>query len=183
LEKDFPRIAPRTKIFLGQGADRRGNQDLVEYPDRRIKPIVYTICSSGIRLGAWDYLRWKDVEPIIENEEIVTAKLTVYDGTDEQYTTFITPEAYGSLKQWIEFREKSGERVTGESWLMAELDKKENLAFGYANLNDDTFAEWGYISLDELTENKVIKCHSWQPCSFEEAQRKMQKYRRERNLR
>jgi hypothetical protein len=35
---------------------------LVEYPDRRIKPIVYTMCASGIRLGAWDYyLRWKHV--------------------------------------------------------------------------------------------------------------------------
>ena len=30
---------------------------LIEYPDRRIKAIVYTMCSSGIRLGAWDYLR------------------------------------------------------------------------------------------------------------------------------
>ena len=32
---------------------------IVEYPDRRIKPIVYTICSSGIGLGAWGYLKWK----------------------------------------------------------------------------------------------------------------------------
>jgi hypothetical protein len=32
-------------------------QRLVEYPDRRIKPIVYTMASSGIRLGAWDYLQ------------------------------------------------------------------------------------------------------------------------------
>ncbi|MGB0029101.1 MAG: hypothetical protein WBP64_19940 [Nitrososphaeraceae archaeon] len=30
---------------------------IVEYPDRRIKPIVYTMVSSGMRLGAWDYLR------------------------------------------------------------------------------------------------------------------------------
>ena len=34
---------------------------IIEYPDRRIKAIVYTMCSSGIRLGAWDYLKWKDV--------------------------------------------------------------------------------------------------------------------------
>ena len=41
---------------------------LVEYPDRRIKPLVYVMCSSGIRLGAWDFLRWKHVTPI-KNEE------------------------------------------------------------------------------------------------------------------
>jgi hypothetical protein len=37
---------------------------LSEYPDRRIKPIVYVMASSGIRLGAWDYLQWKHVTPI-----------------------------------------------------------------------------------------------------------------------
>lgn len=29
-----------------------------EYLDRRIKSIIYTMASSGIRLGAWDCLQW-----------------------------------------------------------------------------------------------------------------------------
>ena len=43
-------------------------QKIIEYPDRRIKAIVYTMASSGIRLGAWDYLRWGHIKPI-ENKE------------------------------------------------------------------------------------------------------------------
>jgi len=34
---------------------------ILNYPDRRIKPIVLTMISSGIRLGAWDYLRWGNI--------------------------------------------------------------------------------------------------------------------------
>lgn len=54
---------------------------IVEYPDRRIKPIVYTMVSSGIRLGAWDYLRWRHVSPIYHNgngdDDLVAAKIMV----------------------------------------------------------------------------------------------------------
>ena len=32
-------------------------QKLIEYPDRRIKPIIFTMISSGIRIGAFDYLK------------------------------------------------------------------------------------------------------------------------------
>jgi integrase len=68
---------------------------LVEYPDRRIKPIVYTMVSSGIRIGAWDYLQWKHIEPISkENREIIAAKLRVYAGDVEEYYAFITAESY-----------------------------------------------------------------------------------------
>ena len=48
------------------------------------------MASSGTRLGAWDYLQWKHVEPVInEKGGIVAAKLTVYAGESEQYYCFI----------------------------------------------------------------------------------------------
>jgi integrase len=78
---------------------------LVEYPDRRIKAIVYTMASSGIRIGAWDYLKWKHVTPMFlesVNDETVAAKLLVYAGDAEEYYTFITPEAYNPLKDQLE---------------------------------------------------------------------------------
>jgi len=61
--------------------------------------------SSGIRLGAWDLLQWRHVEPITEKKgEISAAKLLVYVGDVEEYYAFITAEAYNSLKEWMDFR-------------------------------------------------------------------------------
>jgi hypothetical protein len=37
---------------------------ILEYPDRRIKPIVLIMIYSGIRVGAFKYLRWKHIIPI-----------------------------------------------------------------------------------------------------------------------
>jgi hypothetical protein len=94
---------------------------IVEYPDRRIKPIVYTMVSSGIRLGAWDYFLWGHIQPIYRKDEIVAAKILVYAGEDEQYNTYISPEAYRALADWIEFRRKSGETINSDSWVMRNL--------------------------------------------------------------
>jgi hypothetical protein len=56
--------------------------------------------SSGIRLGAWDLLQWKHVEPILkEDEGIIAAKLHVYAGDMEEYYGFTTSEAYNVLKE------------------------------------------------------------------------------------
>lgn len=65
----------------------------------------------------------------------------------------------------------------GFYWFIAELDRKENLAFGYANLNDDHFAEWGYISIEELMDNGASLDREWKPCNFEKAVKRIKQYR------
>ena len=94
-------------------------QKLVEYSDRRIKSIVYVMASSGIRVGAWEWLKWKHVIPMPNANGI--AKLVVYAGESEEYFSFITPEAYNELKAYMDFRASYGEKITGESWLMRDL--------------------------------------------------------------
>jgi integrase len=94
---------------------------LVEYPDRRIKAIVYTMASSGIRIGAWDYLQWGHIRPIERDNEVIAAKIIVYAGEDEEYFTYISPEAWRTLGDWKNYRQSSGELINDESWVMRDL--------------------------------------------------------------
>ena len=77
---------------------------VVDYPDRRIKAIVCTMASSGIRIGAWDYLQWGHIRPIQKSNELVAAKMIVYSGDDEEYYTFISKEAYMALFEWMSYK-------------------------------------------------------------------------------
>ncbi len=97
---------------------------LIEYPDRRIKPIVLLSVSTGIRVGAWDYLKWKHIIPIKNGEDIMAAKLVVYPNEPEEYFTFMTPEAYNAVKEWMDFRASFGEEITGESWILRNTWQK-----------------------------------------------------------
>jgi hypothetical protein len=96
-------------------------RNLIEYPDRRIKAIVYTMTSSGFRLGAWDFLRWGNITPVTKDGNVMAAKVIVYAGESEEYFTFISGQAYGELKKWMDYRNMAGERITEESWVMREL--------------------------------------------------------------
>jgi hypothetical protein len=124
-------------------------QKLMEYPDRRIRPIVCTMVSSGIRIGAWDYLQWKHVIPMTNSSnEIIAAKLIVYAGDREEYYTFVTPEAYISLKEWMDFRGSYGEKITGESWVMRDIWQTTNIFYG---------AKWGLATNPKKLKSSGIK--------------------------
>jgi hypothetical protein len=95
---------------------------LLEYPDKRIKPILLTMFSSGIRLGAWDYLRVKDVSPIKDQKgNVIAGKIIVYAVEHDQYTSLITPEAWFSISDWKNYRKQHGEIIRPESMLMRDI--------------------------------------------------------------
>jgi integrase len=98
-------------------------RELVKHSDRRLKSIVYTMCSSGIRVGAFEFLKWKHVIPKIDEKtgQVLAAKLIVYADEPEQHYGFITPECDCVLQDYMNFRASYGEQVTGESWLIRDL--------------------------------------------------------------
>lgn len=100
---------------------------MASYPDRRIKMVVFCMASGGWRLGAWQDLQWGHIRPIFMDadgdgeDELVAAKVTIYPGEDETYYTFITPEAYLVTKEWMDFRERCGEKIDRDSWVLRDL--------------------------------------------------------------
>jgi integrase len=122
---------------------------LVEYPDRRIKPVVYAMASGGFRLGAWDYLHWIHVCPITNDKaEVIAAKIRIYADEPEEYYTFITPEAYFALKDWMAFRAYYGEKVTGDSWIMRDLWQTTNMNYG---------GRWGLATNPKRLQSIAVK--------------------------
>ena len=76
-------------------------------------------------------MRWKHIVPIKKNENgggggatILVAKLVVYPNEPEEYFTFMTPEAYNALKEWMDFCASFGEEITGESWILRNTWQK-----------------------------------------------------------
>ena len=135
--KKITRGLPKTRRFADDRAPTIEEiQKICEYPDRRIKGIVYTMASSGIRLGGWDYLRWGDITPIEKNKKIVAAKIIVYAGDDEQYFSFITPEAYNELRKWIQYRQDCGETIDKNSWVMRRLWDTKKGYYHHGSIKD-----------------------------------------------
>jgi hypothetical protein len=57
-----------------------------------------------MRIEGFQYLRWGNIQPIERYGKIVAAKITIYEGDPEQYYSFITPEAFFTIQDWMNYR-------------------------------------------------------------------------------
>ncbi len=129
--KKISKRIPRGRSF---GQDRAPSIDeikqILEYPDRRIKSVVLTMQSSGMRVGAFDCLNWGHLEKIEKDDKLVAAKIKVYAGTPDQYYSFITPECYRTLEDYVRFRKIQGQGINTDSPLIRDLFYPDKLGKG-----------------------------------------------------
>jgi site-specific recombinase XerC len=171
--KKISRIMPSARRYA---VDRAPTIDelrfLLSNTDLRFQAILLTMTSSGIRLGAWDYLNWGHVQPIGKDEDLVAAKLRVYAGEPEEYLTFITPEAYRRLDQYMQLRASQGEKISKDSPLARNVwrstkDSTEQAgnperlqSSGVKRLFEDTLWKLGLRKRRNATSFLSIPCGS-----------------------
>ena len=122
--KKIAKVTPRVRKT---GSDRSPTvqeiRQMMEAADVRTKCIILMCASSGIRVGAFEDMRWGDVTPVPAREGgsgVRAARLLVYRGSVEEYVTFVTPECHDMLLRYRTMREEIGERVTAESPLIRD---------------------------------------------------------------
>jgi site-specific recombinase XerD len=80
---------------------------------KRDRSIILLFASSGIREGALTKLTIKDLTPI---EKYNIYMLTIYrKSKKDKYTTFCTSEARRAIDDYLQWRQKLGEKLTADS--------------------------------------------------------------------
>jgi hypothetical protein len=90
---------------------------MLEFADLRTKIPILFMASSGMRLGGFQSLTDGCIKPIHDEKsgKLLAAHIVVYKGTDEEYDTFISPEAYHAYEEYRNLRTKFGENITKNS--------------------------------------------------------------------
>ena len=86
---------------------------LLDVCDLRMKTIILLLASTGMRIGALPTLTTHDLD-------VSKHKVTVYAGTKDKYITFMTPECRQVLESYLDYRVRSGEKITPDSPLIRE---------------------------------------------------------------
>ena len=109
LRKKYPK---KKKPAGGEAYSIEQIQKLVENAgSKRNKSLILCIASSGIREGGASELKLKNIVNVEDCKLLV-----VYENEEEEYVTFMTPEASRAFEEYIEERKSYGEKITGESF-------------------------------------------------------------------
>jgi integrase len=90
---------------------------ILQVCELRMKAVILLLASTGMRVGASPSLKMRHLEKIKDKN---VYKLTVYEGSNESYITFTTPECTSVIDSYLEFRETNGEKISKDSYLIRD---------------------------------------------------------------
>lgn len=93
---------------------------MLEIADERMRVVIPLLASTGMRIGAIPELRighLLDTDPDQDDQDNKNThtskkmKIIVYQGTSEEYYSFITPECKKAIHVYLDFRKRYGEKL------------------------------------------------------------------------
>jgi integrase len=93
---------------------------LLDVADERMRTVILLLASTGMRIGAVPGLRLRNIEKVEIDAATSIYKITVYEGFKEEYITFTTPECTVAIDSYLKMRERYGEKLNTNSFLIRE---------------------------------------------------------------
>ena len=116
--KKLAKMLPEQTTLEDRAYTREEIDKMLIYADIREKAIVLLLVTAGLRIGALPDLLVKHLSPIHSKKCEIIGRLTVYANTPGEYFTFVTPECYGIIQQYMEFRQRNHEKVQEDAPLI-----------------------------------------------------------------
>ena len=105
------------KVIKDRAYTHQEIHSLLGIADLRMKACILLMTSAGLRLGAIPAIKMKHIERI---DEYNLFKITVYDNSNDEYYTFCSPECAYFIDEYIKYRQRNGEKITSESYLIRD---------------------------------------------------------------
>jgi integrase len=97
---------------------------LLEFSDERMRAVILLLSATGMRIGAIETLRLRNLERLDNN----ISKVTIYEGSNYEYICYVTPEATNAIDNYLDMRKRYGEILNPNSLLIREqFDIRDSL--------------------------------------------------------
>jgi hypothetical protein len=101
--RKISRLLPRGDRNASDDAYTREQiKRMLQHSDLRAKIAILFMSSGGMRLGGFINLTDGAIKPIYDDKskKLISAHVTVYKVTDEEYDTFVSPESFHVYEQY-----------------------------------------------------------------------------------
>ncbi|MDG6950048.1 MAG: site-specific integrase [Nitrososphaerota archaeon] len=109
-------LPPHQKVAMDRAPTYDEIRKLLSFCDLRMRAAVLIMVSSGVRVGAFDYLKLGDVKFLDSG----IMRMLVYEGTPDRYYAFASSEAVAALKEYLASREAIGEPLKPDSPILRD---------------------------------------------------------------